>query len=171
MISDGWLDGADDDAQDWIVRHAERRHAHQAELMTAQDDRVAVVLATTVSLAALAALAAAIALAVPRDATSVLVASLIALAGFSGASALILTAVRSRQFKTPGGQPSELRASCTGPLTLQALRAAWLVELDECLKQNAMLLEERRHIANWALWTLSTTPVFALLCGWLAAKS
>ena len=85
------------------MRHAERRHAHQAELMTAQDDRVAVVLATTVSLAALAALAAAIALAVPRDAASVLVASLIALAGFSGSSALILTAARSRQFKTPGG--------------------------------------------------------------------
>ena len=170
MISDGWLDGADDDVQDWMVRHAERRHEHQAELMAAQDDRVAIVLATTVSLAALAALSAAIALAVPRDATSVLVASLIALTGFSGSSALILTAVRSRHFSTPGGQPSDLRASCAGPLTLQALRLAWLVELEECLGRNAALLEERRRVANWALWTLSLTPLFALLCGWLAAK-
>ena len=153
------------------MRHAERRHEHQAGLMIAQDDRVAIVLATTVSLAALAALSAAVALAVPRDATSVLVAALIALGGFSGASALILTAVRSRQFRTPGGHPSELRASCNGPPTLQALRAGWLVELDECLEQNAALLEDRRRLANWALWTLSTTPIFALLCGWLAAKS
>ena len=166
----GWLDGADDAAQDWIVRHAERRHEHQAELMTAQDGRVAIVLATTVSLAALAGLSAAIALAVPRDATAVLVASLIALAGFSGASALILTAVRSRQFRTPGGRPSDWRASCEGPPTLQALRAAWLAELDSCLQQNATLLEERRRIAVWALWTLSITPVFALICGWLATK-
>ena len=163
------FDGLDDDAQQWIVKHAQRRLEHQADLTTAQDGRVVFVLTTAVALAALSALAAAIALAVPRNDAAVLVASLVALVGFSAASVLMVTSVRSRRFKTPGGQPSEFLESCSGSTTVADLRTTWLAQLDACLSENEALLEERRQLGNWALWTLTSTPAFALICGWLAA--
>lgn len=157
------------EAHDWIVARAERQIDEQSSLAKAQDARAVMMLTTSVILSTLSALVAAIALAVPRNDASVLVASLAGLAGFSLASSLVLFSVRSPSFNISGAPPSRFVEGGRRQETLAALRKSRVLELEECLSENRRMLEQRRYLGNWALWTLMATPLISLLYGWLAS--
>ena len=157
-------------AQDWVITRAEQRLDEQSTLVKAQDRRAVMMLTTAVVLSTLAALVAAIALAVPRNTTSVLVASISALAGFSTSAGLVLLSVRSEHFHISGAPPSEALGKDLGLDSLDALRKVRIVELEGCLLKNGRMLEGRRRLGNWALWTLMATPLVSLLYGWLASQ-
>lgn len=163
------IHGLVQDSQDWVAR-AEQQLDEQSTLVKAQDNRAVVMLTTAVALSTLSVLVAAVALAVRRETASVLVASVSALCGFSLASALVLVSVRSEHFYISGAPPSEAMGEDLERQSMDALRKSRIVELERRLGENRRMLEERRRLGNWALWTLMATPLFSLLCGWLASN-
>ena len=163
------ISNLEEEAHDWIVARAERQIDEQSNLAKAQDARAVMMLTTAVVLSTLSALIAAIAIAVPRDTISVSVASLSGLAGFSLASTFVLFSVRSPSFNISGAPPSQVVEGCPRQESLRDLRKSHVLKLERCIAENRRLLEQRRFLGNWALWTLMATPMISLLYGWLAS--
>ena len=164
------IEKLDPEVQAWILAQAEGRLAEHEKATAAQEARAVVALTTCVTLAALAGLVGATALSIHNDTTVELVAALLALTGFSASSVLFLSSLRSGRFRQTGAAPAETLPRGSGETSLPQLRGRRLVELEKCIAENEAMMEERRRWANWGLWTLVATPVFALLCGWLAAS-
>ena len=151
------------------TQRGERRLDEQCALATAQDGRIILTLTTSVSLAALAAVFAAGALSLPGHPKAVLAAALIALVGFTSASAFALAAIRTRRFETSGSRPSDVLAACAVS-PVERHQALWLCELDRRVGINEAILATRRRWLTWAAWTFMLTPPYALIVGWLSAQ-
>ena len=163
------VEDLDADARGWVLDHAERRLAGHERATSAQEGRAVVALTTSVALAALAGLIAATALSFHHDSSVELIASLLAMTGFSTSSAFFLGSLRSAAFTSSGAQPSQAAEAGDGRYSVERLQKARIFELEACVADNEAMMEVRRRLGNWGLWTLMATPIFALLCGWLGA--
>ena len=97
IIADA-VDRFDPEAQAWVLSHAEGRLAEHEKSTAAQEGRAIVALTTSVALAALAGLVSATALSIHHDMSVELVASLLAMTGFSISSVFFLGSMRSGRF-------------------------------------------------------------------------
>ena len=127
-------------------------------------------MSTAVSLSALAAVVAAVALSFPSHSKAVLTAALLALAGFSLVSVFALTAIRSHRFEASGASPADILTAAHPGTSSDTVRAHWICELERRLADNETMLERRRRLMTWAAWTSMVTPLYALVGGWLAAQ-
>lgn len=168
-LNAGQLEELNSKALTWILTHAESRQSEHAKAASAQEGRSIVALTTSVALAALAGLVAATALSIHHDNSVELAASLLALAGFTTSSMLFLASMRSNRFTSSGVTPSQAAGSYEADPCVEALRKARVVELEDCIARNETMMEANRQLSNWGMWTFMATPVFAVLCGWLAA--